>query len=184
MISRTLCPVLLLLGCAAAAPAAERHADAAAPVLLADGMPTVPSPRPSEFAAAPVPTSAGVAESLPDVPSPTTVATLLKLQRGLVTDARAVPAANSFSMPLPGHAGPGLLQSGPLAAAAHKVHAKNFNTEDGSSIDAFAICYRLNRRSSLQVIPGDPAPVKMPVTTMANNMGVTVGMVMRLSKQR
>ena len=62
--------------------------------------------------------------------------------------------------------------------------AERFNTEDGSSVDAFAICYRLNGRSSVQVIPGDPAPVKIPVSSMANNTGVTVGMVLRLSKTR
>lgn len=66
---------------------------------------------------------------------------------------------------------------------AVKMGAEKFNTDDGSSIDAFAICYRLNTRASVQVVPGDPAPVKIPVTTMANNMGVTVGMVYRLNKR-
>jgi hypothetical protein len=66
---------------------------------------------------------------------------------------------------------------------AVRMGAENFNTDDGSSLDAFAICYRLNARASVQVLPGDPAPVKIPVTTMANNMGVTVGMVYRLSRR-
>lgn len=66
---------------------------------------------------------------------------------------------------------------------AVRIGAENFNTDDGSSLEAFAICYRLNARASVQVIPGDPAPVKIPVTTMANNMGVTVGMVYRLSRR-
>ena len=78
-----------------------------------------------------------------------------------------------------------MLESMPLAGtAARRMGANRFNTDDGSSMDAFAICYRLNGRSSVQVIPGDPAPVKIPVTSMANNMGVTVGMVLKLSKNR
>ena len=76
------------------------------------------------------------------------------------------------------------LYSVPLINAAMRFGGRNFNTDDGSSINAFAICYRLNARSSVQVIPGDPAPVKLPVASMKNNTGVTVGMVYRLSRRR
>ena len=76
------------------------------------------------------------------------------------------------------------LYSVPLVNAAMRFGSRNFNTDDGSSMNAFAICYRINRRSSVQVIPGDPAPVKLPVASMKNNTGVTVGMVYRLSKRR
>ncbi|MGI4757422.1 MAG: hypothetical protein ACRYGF_11325 [Janthinobacterium lividum] len=86
-----------------------------------------------------------------------------------------IPAGSAMSMR-------SVMQSTPLAAPARYIHAQRFNTEDGSSLEAFTICYRLSNRSSVQVIPGDPAPVKIPVTSMANNMGVTVGMVLRLSK--
>ena len=98
--------------------------------------------------------------------------------------APAPVSHESFMGVLPDGPRIGLLESSPLAGAARRMRSQNFNTEDGSLVDAFAICYRLNSRSSLQVIPGDPAPVKMAVTTMANNTGVTVGMVVRLSKQR
>ncbi|WP_041592389.1 hypothetical protein [Terriglobus roseus] len=73
------------------------------------------------------------------------------------------------------------IQASPLAPVSRHIRADKFNTNDAVASD-FAICYRLNRRSSLQVIPGDPAPVKLPITSMANNMGVTVGMVLRLSR--
>ena len=75
------------------------------------------------------------------------------------------------------------LYSVPLVNAAIRLGGHNFNTDDGSSINAFAICYRLNRRSSLQLIPGDPAPVKLPVSTVRNNAGVTIGMVYRLTRR-
>lgn len=74
------------------------------------------------------------------------------------------------------------LYSLPLLSAAMRMTGGKLNTQDGSLLNAFAICYRLNGRSSVQVIPGDPAPVKLPVATMANNMGVTIGMVYRLTQ--
>ena len=82
--------------------------------------------------------------------------------------------------------GPGVstLDASPLAGLARRVGAQRFNTDDGSSADDFAICYRLSGRSSVQVIPGDPAPVKIPVSSMSNNTGVTVGLVVRLFKAR
>jgi hypothetical protein len=75
-----------------------------------------------------------------------------------------------------------MIQASPLAAVSRSIRAERFNTEDGTTGD-FAVCYRLNERSSVQVIPGDPAPVKLPVTSMANNMGLTLGMAVRLSRK-
>ena len=77
-----------------------------------------------------------------------------------------------------------LIEASPLAGAARRIGAQKFNTADGSMIDSFAICYRISKRSSVQVVPGDPAPVKLPIATMQNKMGVTVGMVVRLSRAR
>jgi hypothetical protein len=77
-----------------------------------------------------------------------------------------------------------LLNSSPLSGAARRIRADRFNTDDGSMMYDFAICYRLSRWSSVEVIPGDPAPVKIPVTQLSNNMGVTVGMVVRLNRLR
>ena len=77
-----------------------------------------------------------------------------------------------------------LVRSPPCLWQAPRRHlgAQRFNTADGSMLGDFAICYRVSGRSSIEVIPGDPAPVKLPVVSMANNTGVTVGMVFRLSK--
>jgi hypothetical protein len=76
-----------------------------------------------------------------------------------------------------------MLDSLPLVATARHISGGRFNTTDSSTED-FAICYRLSRTAGLQVIPGDPAPVKLPVSMMANNKGVTVGMVLKLSRAR
>lgn len=133
------------------------------------------------------PESAGVAESLPDLPSPADRAFSARnaLQNPLTPASDKERVLSRFRLEsaiLPDIPGVSLLESSPLAGAARHIGAQHFNTQDGSSANAFAICYRLSKRSSVQVIPGDPAPVKIPVTTMANNMGVTVGMVLRLSK--
>ena len=69
----------------------------------------------------------------------------------------------------------------PVAGRVYRRAGQRFNTSDGSSVDAFAICYRMTHRIGMQVIPGDPAPVKLAVSSLTNNTGVTVGMTLRLS---
>ena len=71
---------------------------------------------------------------------------------------------------------------GTVIGTVQRRAGRRFNTED-ASIDDFAICYRLSSRVGLQMIPGDPAPVKLAVTSMANNAGVTLGMTWRLSRR-
>lgn len=70
----------------------------------------------------------------------------------------------------------------PVIGTMHRRAGRRFNTDD-ASINDFAICYRLSSRIGLQMIPGDPAPVKLAVTSMANNAGVTLGMTLRLSRR-
>lgn len=69
----------------------------------------------------------------------------------------------------------------PVAVRLRRMTNERFNTRDGSFGD-FAVCYRLGQHYALQVVPGDPAPVKLPVSTIQNNTGVTVGMVIRVGK--
>jgi hypothetical protein len=150
-----------------------------------DSIPTLP------LVAAPEahPMSPGV-EALPEAPSDQLPGAPLSFYlfrlRGSVDSTRPAPTEPIEQMESPRYDDQSslrLIQSSPLAGAAHRIRAERFNTQD-SVMDDFAICYRLSSRSSLQVIPGDPAPVKLPVVTMANNMGVTVGMVLRLSRTR
>ena len=75
-----------------------------------------------------------------------------------------------------------LVEASPIGGVARRIQAQRFNTDDGVSANDFAICYRLNSRSSVQDIPRDPAPVKIPAGGFANNAGVTLGMVVRLSR--
>ncbi len=75
-----------------------------------------------------------------------------------------------------------ILDAIPMAGRIHRKAGQRFNTTDGSSVDAFAICYRMNHRLGMQVIPGDPAPVKLAVSSLSNNTGLTVGMTLRLSR--
>ncbi len=75
-----------------------------------------------------------------------------------------------------------ILDAIPMAGRIQRKAGQRFNTTDGSSVDTFAICYRMNRRLGMQVIPGDPAPVKLAVTSVENNEGVTVGLTLRLSR--
>lgn len=70
----------------------------------------------------------------------------------------------------------------PVIGTVRRRAGRRFNTDD-ASINDFAICYRLSSRVGLQMIPGDPAPVKLAVTSMANNAGVTLGMTLRLSRR-
>ncbi len=184
------CFTLSMLAPAAVAFAAAKHpAEPTSPVLLAVAAPFVPPMHVGKPAVEAKPKSAGVAETLPDLPMPANTAFSIHTVLRYAATANSGPEESSsrFSVaaaPLPNAPGVSLLESSPLAWSARHVGAQHFNTEDGSSADAFAICYRLSKRSSVQVIPGDPAPVKIPVTSMANNMGVTVGMVVRLSKTR
>ncbi len=175
-----LCPILLALACNAVAVAGVRHADATAPVLIAsaESVPNVHLGSPAEEAK---PTSAGVAEDLPDLPQAAITSTAFRANPA-VAYVRPAISGESYSVPLSQPSALSLVQSSPLAGAARLMRAQHFNTDDGSSADAFAICYRVSNRSSVQVIPGDPAPVKIPVSSMANNTGVTVGMVLRLRK--
>ena len=124
--------------------------------------------------------SAGAAENLPDVPK----AQLPVLQWHAMprADAPAVNRLSHFSLRRPNSPGVSPLASMPLAVTAQRLGAQHFNMDDGSMLYNFAICYRMSARSSIEVIPGDPAPVKLPIHTVANNTGVTVGLVVRLSK--
>ena len=68
----------------------------------------------------------------------------------------------------------------PVIGTVRRRAGRRFNTDD-ASIDDLAICYRLSSRLGFQVIPGDPAPVKVTIMSKANNAGLTVGMTLRLS---
>lgn len=72
----------------------------------------------------------------------------------------------------------------PVVGSMYRRAGKRFNTADGSSVDAFAICYRMSNHVGFQLVPGDPAPVKLAVTSLANNTGVTVGMTWKLFRKR
>ena len=127
----------------------------AAPVMFASAEAAVPDlslPSTDPYKLGMQPRSSGVAESLPDVPSLSSALA----SNPLAFDARGVeraqltPASNensrlSFdSQALPDSPGIGLLQASPLAGAARRIGAQRFNTDDGSSLEAFAICYRLS----------------------------------------
>lgn len=161
--------------------AAEQPAETpAAPALMAAMDAITPMVRLS-VAAHGKPASAGVASSLPERPE---MQTQRKPWQAVQRLQRPAPASTRVgNVTLPDDPGISTLQASPLAGAARRVGAQRFNTDDGSSADDFAICYRLNERSSVQVIPGDPAPVKLPVSSMRNNTGVTVGLVVRLFKR-
>jgi hypothetical protein len=168
--------------------AAAADSTIALPAVVADldfdAIPTLPLLAPTRKA------SAGVAASLPETPDaqiPGTQLPFYLFQRGETTPTTVVPeAADRVTFEEPTFDEPSmasLIDASPIAGAARRIGSQNFNTEDGV-LDDFAICYRINRRASVQVIPGDPAPVKIPVATLQNNMGVTVGMVVRLSRKR
>jgi hypothetical protein len=119
-------------------------------------------------------------ENLPDLP-PIQTRTISFRQPPL--PSLPVNRTSRISFGKPQSAGVSPLASMPLAGAARRMGAEHFNTDDGSMLDDFAICFRTSGRTSIEVIPGDPAPVKLPVVTMANSTGVTVGLVVRLTKQ-
>lgn len=170
----SLLPALLLVPCTVCA--AELPAEApATPALMAAMDAIAPMVRLSTAAHA-RPASAGVAASLPEQPHAQQSAWRVPL----LGSASAYGHEAMDTVTLPDGPGVSTLEASPLAGAARRVGARRFNTDDGSSVDDFAICYRLNGRSSVQVIPGDPAPVKLPVSSMSNNTGVTVGLVVRL----
>ncbi len=70
----------------------------------------------------------------------------------------------------------------PVIGTMRRRTGRRFNTDD-ASVDDFAICYRLSSRLGFQIIPGDPAPVKLAVTSVANNTGVTFGMTWKLPRR-
>ncbi len=121
---------------------------------------------------------AGGAESLPDLPPVQARRLSFGAQTAMHTDR-----TSRISFAKPHSEGVSPLASMPLAGTAHRLAAGRFNTDDGSMLDDFAICYRISGRSSIEIIPGDPAPVKLPVVSIANSTGVTVGLVVRLAKQ-
>lgn len=136
------------------------------------------------------PASAGVADSLPDLPEAQSVGSPLphylyqftvgsEVLPGPQTEEEGVQYLLRTSPNSGESDGVSQLESLPLITAARRLTGGRFNTTE-ASVDDFAICYRLSRAAGLQLIPGDPAPVKLPVTSMANNRGVTVGMVFRL----
>jgi hypothetical protein len=124
---------------------------------------------------------AAEAESLPDLPPVRTL--VLSFRGDMAGRSTPVNRPSRISFGKPQSAGVSPLASMPLAGAARRLGAERFNTDDGSMLDDFAICYRMSGRSSIEIIPGDPAPVKLPVVSMANSTGVTVGLVVRLAKQ-
>ena len=155
-----------------------------APVLMAavDSIPSIPITPPDAR-----PLSAGVI-TLPEEPAGQLPGAPLSFYlyrlRGRVETAPPAPSEPIEQMEAPHFDDQSMLhriQTSPLALVSRRIRADKFNTNDAVAND-FAICYRLNARSSVQVVPGDPAPVKLPITSMANNMGVTVGMVVRLSR--
>lgn len=94
-----------------------------------------------------------------------------KRENALLPDAPSVAARD----------GGNALEAMPGSVRFRRMTNERFNTTDGSFGD-FAICYRLAKRYALQVVPGDPAPVKLPVSTIQNNTGVTIGMVVRVGR--
>ncbi len=70
----------------------------------------------------------------------------------------------------------------PVIGTVRRRAGHRFNTDD-ASISDFAICYRLSSRIGLQMIPGDPAPVKLAISSLHNNSGITLGMTLRLSRR-
>jgi hypothetical protein len=189
-LAAALCFLMPVCASAAEHPA---HTAETAPVLPEnvaalsfDGVDAIPNVMLASVATGRV-ASAGVAASLPDLPETTIPGTQLPfylLRIGAITLPNA-PQPERVSLTEPTFDEPevSLIDASPLAGVAHKIGAQKFNTNDGSLMYDFAICYRLNKRSSVEVIPGDPAPVKLPVATMQNNMGVTVGMVVRLNRE-
>lgn len=173
----------LLLSLPACCLASEHEA----PVMIAaaDSAPSIPLIQPEAR-----PASSGVIASLPEEPlgqlPGAPLSFYLYRLRGRVETRTPAPNEPIEQMEAPRFNDQSMMhmiQASPLATVSRTIRADRFNTDDAVA-DDFAICYRLNARSSVQVIPGDPAPVKLPITSMANNMGVTVGMVLRLSRNR
>lgn len=128
------------------------------------------------------PSSYASAEPGVDMPAPSSVPALRFQARPA---AQHKPDRNPFSVEsrVRQTADPGVLTvvaSVPAGDRILRMGGGHFNTQDGSKPDAFAICYRISDRTSIEVIPGDPAPVKLPVSTVGNNEGVTAGIVFRL----
>ena len=188
-----LCLAVPSLCFAAAAHTTEEHAAAPAGVVLFASLDLNVEDLMFSLPVGVRPVSSGVMESLPDGPDDgDVVGSQLPhfLQKFSVGRQEWAPEAPSelgphSQMTEPEFEDPSMLsmvEASPIGGAAHALRAERFNTDDGV-MDDFAICYRLNKLASVQVIPGDPAPVKLPVVNMKNNTGVTVGMVFRLGRK-
>ena len=86
-----------------------------------------------------------------------------------------LPDAPSFSQ---------LIDAIPVGERMRRIGRTHLNTSDASMKNDFALCYRIDRRWGLQMIPGDPTPVKAPVASFKDADGVTVGVVMRLAARQ
>lgn len=94
-------------------------------------------------------------------------------------------AAESLTLPAhPVASSENLLRELPVIGTVRRRVGDRFNTTESSRIDAFAVCYHVSDRVGLQVIPGNPGPPRMGASYIANNAGVTVGMTLRLQRQR
>jgi len=208
--SRTLVPMLLLAFAGPPLTAAVRNGPAASPaaspdantdptITAAEPMPATGSALPALVAAispsisllpsmSPVRLSSVPISFLPDlsVANQVTTAPLLShfLSLGVTT---AYTSARGFAIRNAEPTATGdlgkTLDPIPVVGSMYRRTGTHFNTDDGSNVNAFAICYRLNRRLGFQMVPGDPAPVKLAVTSLANNTGVTVGMTWKLSRK-
>ena len=171
------------------AGATEHHAEAAAnapagTLIASLGEPSLPVTSVTFTREHAQPVSAGIADSLPDMPAAAIAPLTFNAAGTMQAKTSRRPSRLSVENATL-HEEPGVLslvEASPVRGIARHIQAQRFNTDDGVSANDFAICYRLNNRSSVQIIPGDPAPVKIPVNSFANNAGVTVGMVVRLSR--
>lgn len=101
---------------------------------------------------------------------------------------RFAPQAHSFTIDktIPALSGDvsDTLNSLPMIGSMYRRTGHRFNTGDGSSVESFALCYRMSSRVGFQMVPGDPAPVKLAISSLSNNTGVTVGLTLKLLHRR
>ena len=101
--------------------------------------------------------------------------------RSMVTGFYTAAASRFATLPTTSSMGESL-DALPVIGTVRRRAGRRFNTDD-ASIDDFAICYRVSSRMGFQFIPGDPAPVKLAVTSLSNNAGVTVGITWKLFRR-
>ena len=89
--------------------------------------------------------------------------------RSMVTGFYTAAAGRFTTLPTTGSLAESL-DALPVIGTVRRRAGRRFNTDD-ASIDDFAICYRLSSHLGFQLIPGDPAPVKLAVTSVSNNAG-------------